>query len=40
MKKADYGQLVEIKDGLEKLIFSLQLRQEQVQFDFDPMICL
>ena len=40
VKKADYGQLVEIKDGLEKLIFSLQLRQEQVQFDFDPMICL
>ncbi|MBR1851845.1 MAG: primosomal protein N', partial [Lachnospiraceae bacterium] len=40
VKKTDYGQLVEIKDGLEKLIFSLQLRHEQVQFDFDPMNCL
>ncbi|MBQ8116997.1 MAG: primosomal protein N' [Lachnospiraceae bacterium] len=40
VKKTDYGQLVEIKDRLEEMIFPMQLRKEQVQFDFDPMICL
>ncbi len=37
VKCEKYGKLIEIKDLLEEKIGGLQLKTEQVQFDFDPM---
>ncbi len=36
-KSSDYGQLTEIKDTIEQYIQSLGLKDENVQFDFDPI---
>ncbi len=40
VKDKDYGRLVGFKDSLEKELETLQLKEEQVQFDFDPMNCM
>ncbi|MCM1553183.1 MAG: primosomal protein N', partial [Butyrivibrio sp.] len=40
VKNTDYGQLVQVKDRLEGLLSQWQPREEQVQFDFDPMNCM
>ena len=37
MKDCDYGHLVQYKDRLEETLNGMQLKGEQVQFDFDPM---
>ena len=37
VKCANYGKLVGIKDALEEALHGLELKQESVQFDFDPM---
>ncbi len=37
VKDIDYGKLVRVKDKLEDLLPGWQLREEQVQFDFDPL---
>lgn len=36
-KSSDYGQLTAIKDKIEQYIQSLGLKDENVQFDFDPI---
>lgn len=36
-KSAEYDRLVEIKDKIEQELQSIELRDENVQFDFDPM---
>ena len=36
-KASDYKELTKIKDGLEALVQSMELKNENVQFDFDPM---
>jgi len=36
-KSEKYEKLVSVKDELEKVIGNLQLKNEQVQFDFDPI---
>lgn len=37
VKCGKYGKLIDVKDLLEKEIQELQLKNEMVQFDFDPM---
>ena len=37
VKCREYVYLTQIKDKLEEEIFTLQLKNEMVQFDFDPM---
>lgn len=37
VKAKQYEDLIQIKDELEERIFEMQLKQEMVQFDFDPM---
>ena len=36
-KSPDYGQLTQIKDKIEQYLSPLVLKEENVQFDFDPM---
>lgn len=36
-KSTDYGQLTQIKDKIEQYLFPLALKEENVQFDFDPI---
>lgn len=36
-KSADYSQLVSVKDNIEQFVNSREMKQEAVQFDFDPM---
>lgn len=36
-KSSDYGQLTAIKDKIEKYLQPLMLKEESVQFDFDPI---
>lgn len=40
IKDKDYGRLVRFKDRLEGVLEGLQLKKEQVQFDFDPLNCM
>ena len=40
VKNTDYRRLVQVKDRLEDLLSWWQPREEQVQFDFDPMNCM
>lgn len=40
VKNQEYSRLVDIKDKLEAYIFKVQLKNEQVQFDFDPINCM
>jgi len=37
VKAKKYEDLIQIKDEIEACIFEMQLKQETVQFDFDPM---
>lgn len=37
VKAGQYTQLIRIKDELEEVLFEMQLKQETVQFDFDPI---
>lgn len=36
-KSADYGLLISVKDKIEQFVNSREMKQEAVQFDFDPM---
>lgn len=40
IKDNEYMSLVRIKDRLEELLDVMQLKNENVQFDFDPMNCM
>lgn len=39
LRQRDYQVLVEIKDSLEKYVREQELKNQTVQFDFDPMNC-
>ena len=37
VKCSNYGTLIQVKDSLEEALQGIELKQETVQFDFDPM---
>lgn len=37
IKCSNYGKLIQVKDALEEALRGQPLKQETVQFDFDPM---
>ena len=39
MRHEDYQVLVDMKDCLEQYIKTKEIRNQTVQFDFDPMNC-